>query len=70
MYGNPIIRNVGEVKNAFDQGIKENWRQVFGSNVLLALMPIPYEHPDLDGGHKFPLNNLLMANTDYGVEQV
>lgn len=67
-YGAPILRNLGAHKNSFDLGVKENWRQVFGSNLCLALIPVDYDHPDLDGGHKYPLNQSLRANS--GIEMV
>lgn len=67
-YGPPIIRNLGGQKKAFHQGCMENWRQVFGDSLWIAILPIPYDHPDLDNGHRFPLNSLLRTNS--GIELV
>lgn len=61
-YGAPYIRNIGRNKKAFDQGCANNWRQVFGHNLLLAFLPVNYDHPDLDGGHVYPLNPVLRTN--------
>lgn len=63
VYGKPIIRNIGPHKHAFNIGFVENWKQVFGDQIFLALIPVKYDHPDLEFGHKFPLNDLLRMNS-------
>lgn len=61
-YGAPVIRNVGECKHAYDVGCMPNWRQVMGRSVLCWLLPISYDDPRLDGGHRYPLSPLLATN--------
>lgn len=63
MYGAPYIRNLGSQKNAFNQGCLDNWRQVFGATFCIAMLPVAFDHPDLDGGQRFPLSPLLRTNS-------
>jgi len=61
-YGAPVIRNVGECKHAYDIGCMPNWRQVMGRSIWAWLLPIEYDAPGLEHGHRFPLSPLLETN--------
>ena len=41
---------------------------MFGDRILLAFLPVVFDHPDLDEGHRFPLSRLLATNS--GIESV
>ena len=62
VYGAPTIRNVGSYKNAYNIGCFKNWQQVMGRSILMWPIPVAYVPKELDGGHSYPLSDLLSTN--------
>jgi len=67
VYGAPTIRNVGPFKNAYNVGCFKNWQQVMGNSMLMWPIPVAYAPRDCDGGHSYPLAEILGTNQQIDV---
>ena len=67
VYGAPTIRNVGPFKNAYNVGCFKNWQQVMGRSVLMWPIPVAYLPRECDGGHSYPLAEVLATNQQIDV---
>jgi palmitoyltransferase len=67
VYGAPTIRNVGPFKNAYNLGCFKNWQQVMGRSMLMWPIPVAYVPRECDGGHRYPLAEVLSTNQQIDV---